>query len=91
MSDDRLENIETKLDPQAKALDEIKTTLATMTFNLANWCWLRPLALMALGGLKIAAKRTDAVWDDRIVTLLTVLVKASRGKMGGILDGIRGK
>lgn len=89
MSDDRLENIETKLDPQAKALDEIKTTLVTMTFNLANWCWLRPLALMALGGLKIAAKRTDAVWDDRIP--LTVLVKASRGKMGGILDGIRGK
>ena len=52
---------------------------------------MSPLALVALGGLKIAAKRTDAVWDDRIVILLTVLVKASRGKIAGIFDGIRGK
>jgi len=44
---------------------------------------MSPLALVALGGLKIAAKRTDAVWDDRIVILLTVLVKVSRGKIGG--------
>ncbi len=41
------------------------------------------LALTALGGLKPAAKRTGAVWDDRIVILLIVLVKASRGKFGG--------
>ncbi len=58
---------------------------------LANWWWLAPLVLLALGGLKLAAKRTESVWDDRIVTLLIFLVKGSRGKFAGILGGIRDK
>ena len=52
---------------------------------------MSPLALTALGGLKIAAKKTKWVGDDKILTLLIVLVKASRGKIAGIFDGIRGK
>jgi hypothetical protein len=44
---------------------------------------MSPLALVVLGGLKIAAKRTDAGWDDRNVILLIVLVRPVAGRLVG--------
>ncbi len=61
-----------------------------ITFILANWWWLSPLALTALGGLKIAAKKTKWVADDKVLTLLIGLVKMG-GRPMGLLSKILGK
>ncbi len=53
---------------------------AIFLFIVANWWWIAPLVLIGLGGLKLAAKKTKWVWDDKIVTLLIGLVRMSRGK-----------
>jgi len=53
---------------------------AAFTFVVANWWWISILLLILLGGLKILAKRTDWVWDDKVMTFLTGLVRMSRGK-----------
>ncbi len=53
--------------------------LSALTFIFENWWWIAPLVLALLGGLKLAAKRTPWVWDDRIVTLLIGLVKMTKG------------
>ena len=52
----------------------------TFQFIISNWWWISILLGIALGGLKILAKRTDWVWDDKIITFLIGLLRMSRGK-----------
>jgi Co/Zn/Cd efflux system component len=54
--------------------------MSTIYFIISNWWWISVLLGVILGGLKILAKRTDWVWDDRIITLLIGLLRMSRGK-----------
>lgn len=51
---------------------------------------MSPLALTALGGHKLAAKKTKWVGDDKILTFLIGLIKMS-GKPIGLLSKILDK
>lgn len=54
---------------------------AAFQFIITNWWWISILLGVLLGGLKILAKKTKWVWDDKIVTLLIGLLRMSRGKL----------
>ena len=53
-----------------------------MEWLLENWVWIGTPAVAGagLGILKIAAKKTTWVWDDRVVTLIEGLVKTLLGR-----------
>ena len=51
-----------------------------MEWTLTNWWWLSPLVLTGLGGLKLLAKKTDWVWDDKILTLIIGFLRLAQGK-----------
>jgi len=54
--------------------------VAAFMFVVNNWFWISILLGIILGGLKIFAKKTDWVWDDKILTLLHGLLRMSRGR-----------
>jgi len=63
-----------------------------MAFLIANWWWLSPLGIPAiLGAMKVAAKLTPSVQDDKIVTLLAGLWDIVRGKVPRGLTGKKAK
>ena len=58
-----------------------------MEWIALNWYWLAPLAATigggVLGALKVAAKKTPSVYDDKIVTMLSGLFDQLRGGKKG--------
>ena len=53
-----------------------------MEWLLENWVWVGTPAVAgaALGILKVVAKKTSWVYDDKIVTLLEGIIKPLIGK-----------
>ena len=56
------------------------TFLAIMSFITLHWWWISIFLLGLFYTLKIWAKKTPWVWDDRIVTFIIGLIRMSRGK-----------
>jgi len=51
-----------------------------MEWLALNWFWISPIAVpLVLGGLKLIAKKTKNVKDDKVITLLWEWWRMSRG------------
>jgi hypothetical protein len=58
----------------------METLLAIISFITIHWGWISILLLGIFGILKMLAKRTKFVWDDKIITFIIGLIRMSRGK-----------
>jgi hypothetical protein len=58
----------------------METFLSLMGFIVTHWWWISIFLMGILYTLKMYAKKTKWVWDDKVVTFIIGLIRMSKGK-----------